>query len=60
MNRFKVFDVNDIRKNGEGIQFSDGSTVVKIEGVTLSYPKEIQAALIPHLEASGLRLEWMD
>ena len=60
MIRFKVFDVDNARDNGEGVQFSDGLTVLRVNGVFLMYPPEIQAQVIPLLEAQRLRLEWMD
>lgn len=60
MNRFKVFDETNMKMNGEGIVFSDGTTVLKLHGVTMSYSPAIQAEVIPMLEAQGLRFEWMD
>ena len=61
MNRFKVIDTKNPKRNGEGVQFSDGHTIVRMtEHLTLSYSPQVQASLIPNLEAQGYRLEWMD
>jgi len=60
VNRFKVFSIEDIRDNGEGVQFSDGTTVLRIDGVMITYPKEVQGQVTGLLEMQGLRLEWMD
>lgn len=60
VNRFKIFDQSDTKMNGEGVVFSDGTTVVKVNGVTMSYSSTIQAQVIPMLEAQGMRFEWMD
>lgn len=61
MNRFKAILEADPRINGEGIQFSDGYTIVRLnDNLMICCTAEVQAAAIPALEEQGYRLEWMD